>query len=84
MDTAVYTSCALTSVLCAWLLLRSFYQTRYKLLFWSGLCFVGLTISNLVLVLDKIIYPDFNFGPYRLIAALAALLPLMYGLIFEE
>lgn len=84
MDTFVYASCALTSILCAWLLLRAFHQTRYKLLLWSGLCFAGLAISNLGLVLDKIIYPEFNFGPYRLVTALAALLPLMYGLIFEE
>jgi hypothetical protein len=84
MGGIVYASCALTSVLCAWLLFRSFHQTRYKLLLWSGLCFTGLAISNLVLVLDKVVFPDSNFGSYRLLIALVALLPLMYGLIFEE
>lgn len=84
MDTLVYASCALTSALCAWLLLRFFLQTRYKLLLWCGLCFAGLTISNLVLVMDVIIYPEANFGKYRLITSIVALLPLMYGLIFEE
>lgn len=84
METLVYTSCALTSVLCAWLLLRFFYETRYRLLLWSGLCFAGLAMSNIVLVADKIIFPHINFGSYRLLIALVALLPLMYGLIFEE
>ena len=84
MGAIVYASCALTSLLCAWLLFRAFYQSRYKLLFWSGLCFAGLALSNLVLVLDKVIYPDVDFGNYRLIIALLALLPLLYGLIFEE
>lgn len=84
MGALVYSSCALTSVLCAWLLLRSYYQTRYKLLLWSGLCFAGLTLSNLVLVMDKVIFPEINFGNYRLLIALFALLPLMYGLIFED
>jgi hypothetical protein len=84
MDTIVYTSCALTSILCAFLLLRFFYETRYKLLLWSGLCFAGLAMSNLVLVLDKVIFPELDFGPSRLITALVALLPLIYGLIFEE
>ena len=84
MSGFVYGSCALTSVLCAWLLFRSFRQTRYKLLLWSGLCFAGLALSNLVLVMDKVVFPDVNFGNYRLAIALIALLPLLYGLIFEE
>ncbi|HZV61494.1 MAG TPA: DUF5985 family protein [Methylophilaceae bacterium] len=84
MGAIVYTSCALTAMICAWLLFRAFHQSRYKLLFWSGLCFAGLALSNLVLVLDKVIFPDINFGNYRLIIALLALLPLLYGLIFEE
>ncbi len=84
MSAFVYGACALTSLLCAGLLLRSFGQTRYKLLLWSGLCFAGLALSNLVLVLDKVVFPDINFGNYRLAIALIALLPLLYGLIFEE
>ncbi|HYG32532.1 MAG TPA: DUF5985 family protein [Methylophilaceae bacterium] len=84
MDAFVYASCALTSVLCAGLLFRSFHQTRYKLLLWSGLCFAGLALSNLVLVLDKVVFPDINFGNYRLTMAVVALIPLLYGLIFEE
>jgi hypothetical protein len=84
MGSIVYGACALTSILCAWLLFRSFAQTHYKLLLWSGLCFAGLALSNLVLVLDKVIYPNIDFGNYRSIIALAALVPLMYGLVFEE
>ena len=84
MSGFVYGACALTSMLCAWLLFRSFRQTHYKLLLWSGLCFAGLALSNLVLVMDKVVFPDINFGNYRLATALIALLPLLYGLIFEE
>lgn len=84
MSAFVYGSCALTSMLCAWLLLRAFLQSHYKLLLWSGLCFAGLALSNLVLVMDKVIFPDVSFGNYRLLIALVALLPLLYGLIFEE
>ena len=84
METFVYTSCAITSVLCAWLLLRFYQETRYRLLLWSGLCFSGLAASNLILVIDKLMFTEINFGLYRLLIALVALLPLMYGLIFEE
>ena len=31
---------------CAVLLLQAYRQSRYALLLWSGLCFVGLTVSN--------------------------------------
>ena len=84
METFVYTSSAITSVLCAWLLLRFYQETRYRLLLWSSLCFAGLAASNLVLVIDKLMFTEINFGLYRLLIALVALLPLMYGLIFEE
>ena len=84
METLVYTSCAVTSVLCAWLLLRFYQETRYRLLLWSGLCFSGLAASNLILVIDKLMFTEINFGLYRLLIALVALLPLMYGLIFED
>lgn len=84
METFVYTSCAITSVLCAWLLLRFYHETRYRLLLWSGLCFAGLAMSNLVLVIDKLMFTQINFGPYRLLITLVALMLLMYGLIFEE
>ena len=84
METLVYTSCAVTSVLCAWLLLRFYYRTRYRLLLWSGLCFAGLAMSNLALVSDKLMFAQISFGSFRLLLALVALLPLLYGLIFEE
>src|SRR5687768_15005472 len=41
MGPIVYILGALTTLLCAFLLLRGFVQGREKLLLWSGLCFVG-------------------------------------------
>ena len=57
MAVVIYTLCALTGLACAILLLRSYQKTRVNLLLWSGLCFVGLTASNVILVLDRIVYP---------------------------
>ena len=48
METAVYVLGVLTSLLCVWLLLRGYFHVKKKLLLWSGLCFEGLTISNLL------------------------------------
>ncbi|HYD59565.1 MAG TPA: DUF5985 family protein [Noviherbaspirillum sp.] len=85
MAHVIYALCALTSLLCTCLLFRAYRRNRYRLLFWSGLCFTGMTINNLLLILDRIVFPtSVDLVPYRLLAALVALLPLLYGLIWEE
>ena len=56
MKTFFYLLCMSASFLCAWLLLRSYLKSRYRLLLWSGLCFIGLTLNNLLLAVDKMIY----------------------------
>lgn len=81
--TIVYALCALTCLLCAVLLFRGYLDSRAKLLFWSGLCFTGLLLSNIVLVLDKLVYTDVNLLPMRLWITLVALLLLLYGLLYE-
>ena len=48
MATAVYILSALISLASAALLLRSYARTRSSLLFWAGLCFVGLSLNDLM------------------------------------
>ncbi|HWQ36140.1 MAG TPA: DUF5985 family protein [Blastocatellia bacterium] len=83
MAALIYTLCALTALLCAWLLLQAWRRSRYRLLFWSGLCFVGLTANNIFLVLDKLIYTDVDLSIWRSAMALIALSVLLYGLIWN-
>jgi hypothetical protein len=80
----IYILCTLTSLACAWLLLASYRRTRHRLLFWSGWSFVAMTVNNLFLVLDKVVFPDVYLLPVRLVAALVAMLLLLYGLIYEK
>jgi hypothetical protein len=77
----VYGLCALTSLLCALLLLRAFFRTRSSILWWSGLCFCGLTMSNTVLIFDKLVYPDIDLLGWRSWTTLISLALLVYGLI---
>jgi Family of unknown function (DUF5985) len=84
MAETIYALCILTSLACAWLLLASYRRTRYRLLFWSGACFVVMTLNNLFLLLDKIVFPNIDFLPARLISALVAVSLLLYGLIYEK
>jgi hypothetical protein len=84
MAELIYFLCALTSMTCAWLLIRSYLKTRFRLLFWSGLCFVGLSMNNALLLVDKLIVPTIDLSLWRLLLALLALLLLLFGLIWEE
>jgi hypothetical protein len=80
----IYSLCTLTSLACAWLLLGSYRRTGHRLLFWSGTSFVAMTVNNLFLVLDKVVFPDVDLLPVRLVSALVAMLLLLYGLIYEK
>ncbi len=83
MATAVYILATLVCLTSAFLLLRGFVAGRHRLLLWSGLCFVGLTISNLLVFVDLIIFPTIDLYPLLLISAAVAMLLLLYGLVWE-
>jgi uncharacterized protein DUF5985 len=83
LATAIYILCALTSGLCAVLLLRGYRETGARLLLWSGLCFVGLALNNLLLIIDLRFVPDLDLSIWRQVPALAGVGLLLYGLIWE-
>ncbi len=83
MASLFYGLCAFTAGFCSWLLLRAYAQTGYKLLLWGGLCFVGLTLNNVLLVVDKLLLPEVNLFTWRLLIALIALLVFLYGIIWD-
>ena len=84
MAVTIYLLCALTSLACFGLLMRSWRLSRSRLLFWSALCFAVLSLNNLLLVVDKLLLPATNLTTLRLVTSLAALLLLLFGLIWEE
>lgn len=85
MADLIYTLCALTAALAAGLLLRSYRRTRFRLLLWSGLCFAGLTLNNVLLVVDRLLFPtQVDLSLPRLLTALGAMLLLVAGLVLEQ
>jgi hypothetical protein len=85
MAAFVYLLGALTTLLCAILLLRGYLRGRKRLLLWSGLCFAGLTASNTLLFVDLVLLPaSVDLYLLRLATAAAAMLLLLYGLIWES
>lgn len=84
MAKIVYLLCALTSMICAFLLLRNYFRSGARLLLWGGLCFASLAAGNVLLFIDLGILPaTIDLSPYRDGVILAGLLLLLYGLIWE-
>jgi hypothetical protein len=83
MAEAVYVLCALTSILAAVLLLRGYRSSGTRLLFWSSLCFGGLALQNILLLVDLLIVPDVDLSLWRTSVGLGALMILLYGLVRE-
>lgn len=90
MAEAVYVLCALTSLACAILLLRGYLRSRTRLLLWSALCFFFLTANNVLLFLDRVVFPDLDyllgvhFVIWRSLSAIIGLLLLVFGLIWDS
>jgi hypothetical protein len=81
--TIVYALCGITSVACAALLLRGYRRTRVRLLLWSGLCFVGLALNNIILFIDLRIMPEVDLSLIRTMPAVIGIAILIYGLVWE-
>lgn len=83
MRSAVYLINTTTYAVCAGLLLRGYSRARQRLLLWSGLCFVGLALSNFLIYVDLVLLPQIDLYPLRLVTTTVAMLLLLYGLIWE-
>jgi hypothetical protein len=84
MAEVVYVLCALASVACAALLLRGYLRTRSRLLLWSSLCFCGLALNNVLLVIDKVLTgPEIDLWLPRSATAAVAICVMLYGLVWD-
>jgi hypothetical protein len=84
MASLVYALCAVTSGLCAVLLLRAYWSRPARLLLWSGVSFVGLTCNNLLLFTDLVVFPGVDLSLYRSLAAAGAIMLLLAALIWDS
>ena len=84
MAKLVFLLCTFTAFACAWMLARAYLRTRARLLMWSALCFAGLTLNNVLLVLDRLVFTSVDLSTWRLVIALAAVLLLVTGQVLED
>ena len=79
------TLAVLTCLACTVLLFRGYARSGLRLLLWSALCFVFLTLNNVLLFFDLVVFPtEVDLRPYRLAAAAVGLAFLIYGFIAES
>jgi Family of unknown function (DUF5985) len=79
----IYLLCALTSLVCAVLLLRGYRRSGVRLLLWSGLCFLGFFLNNVLLFIDVRVVPTIDLALLRMVPSLLGIALLLYGLIWE-
>jgi hypothetical protein len=85
----VYVLCTLTCVACAALLWRGYVRSKARLLLWSALCFAALTMNNVFLFLDKVVWPErtdlfgIEFPLLRVICAVVGVGVLLFGLVWD-
>ena len=84
MQIAIYILGSLVCLMTGILLLRGFLRGRQRLLLWSGLCFLGLAVSNCLVFVDRIVFPNIDLYPLRLISAAIAMMVMLMGLIWED
>jgi hypothetical protein len=83
MGAIVYLLCAVAALVCSVLLFRAYRRAGARLLLWSGLCFGFLTLNNVLVAVDLVIFPDVDLFMLRNVSALAGVVALLYGLIWE-
>jgi hypothetical protein len=79
-----YALCVLTAFACAVLLTRAWRAGRARLLFWSALCFWGLSLTNALVFVDLVIVPDLDLYGLRLVSALVSVGVLLIGMVWES
>jgi hypothetical protein len=84
MAELVYILCALASVACALLLIRNYRRTRLRLALFTCLCFTGLALNNLLLLVDLLVVRELDLSAFRTLVAVVAVGLLVLGLVLED
>jgi hypothetical protein len=79
-----YSLCVLTALACAVLLTRAYRSSRSSLLFWSALCFWGLTLTNALAFVDILVLPERDLYAGRLATGLLSVTVLLFGMVWES
>ena len=80
----VYVLCAVTCLTCTILLARNYVRTRNRLVLWSSIAFLLLSVSNALIFIDIVLFPSVSLVTLRHDITLMGSALLLYGLIRES
>lgn len=84
ISSIVYMLCAFTSIVCATLLFLKYRKNKTKLLFWCAVCFIGLSLNNILLVVDMVLMPtSIDLFTIRAVPAAIGLAALVTGFAWD-
>lgn len=84
MDTiAFYVLIVIICLICTLLLFRGYRKSGMRLLFWSTVCFMWLTLANITLLADIHVFPSIDLRLIRILFSLTGVLSLLYGFVWE-
>ena len=84
MGPTVYMLCSFAALGCAALLVRGYLRSRARLLLWSAVCFSFLTLSNVLVVLDLLMFPEISLFWLRNLCTLVGMGIMLWGLVWDS
>jgi hypothetical protein len=84
MAELIYGLCTVLSLSIAVMLWRQQRRVPTRMIYWTALCFTGLALSNLLLVLDKFVFPELDLRVLRHSVSLLSIGLLLFGLVYED
>lgn len=84
MAELIYGLCTVLSLFIAVMLWRQQRRLPTRMIYWTAMCFTGLALSNLLLVLDKLVFPELDLRVLRHSVSLLSISLLLLGLVYED
>jgi hypothetical protein len=84
MAAASYIFGMLVTLLCGLLLARGYRQSRQRLLLWSSICFLGLSLHSGLIFMDLILLPHTDLHVVRRAVVAVSMIVLIFGLIWDS
>ena len=85
MDAAIYLLGMVVALACGALLARGYRRSRFRLLLWSSICFLGLALSSALAFLDlSLLGSAVDLHMVRRTVTAVSMLVLLYGLIWDS
>lgn len=80
----VYIVAFLIALSCSVLLWRGYQRSERRLLLWSSICFLFMSLENAVLFVDLVLVQEIDFRLIRGLITLVGMCSLVYGLVWER